>query len=220
MFLGTLYSFKTNTRTVCLLELAKRLDLQVDLVETYPHKFSADLAAKFPLQKLPVFIGADGFELSEVIAIVKYFYEKGKHNDKEGLGPVNEVEEAEMLKWMCFINFDIVTPQNVRPWVGMFRGNIPYEEKPFKESAARAIDSLKIPNELVKDRTYLVGDRFTLADLFFGSLLRIFFNSIIDEKTRKELPHLTRYYITMFHQAKLETYFPLELPLTVTVAKK
>ncbi|EPX71923.1 glutathione S-transferase [Schizosaccharomyces octosporus yFS286] len=219
MSLGTLYSFKDNTRTVCLLELAKRLNLQVDLVETYPHKFPSDLAAKFPLQKLPVFISSNGLELSELFAILRYFYEKGKQNDTESLGGKNAKEEAEIWKWISYVNTDVVTPSVIRPWLGMCRGASPYEEKPFKESTAKALGVLKKFNDMLVDRTFLVGNRFTLADLVAGSMLRLFYRFIVDPEQRSKLPHLTRYYVTMFHQGNLSEIIPLELIPSVVVAK-
>lgn len=67
MSLGTLIG-TTETRAILPVGLVKALKLDVK-VES---KGGADHLHNFPLQKVPCFIGNDGFKIHEAIAIIYY----------------------------------------------------------------------------------------------------------------------------------------------------
>ena len=55
-----------------LLAVAKENDLDIELVDTRPPNTSVDYQKLNPLNRVPTFVGADGFILTEVIAIAIY----------------------------------------------------------------------------------------------------------------------------------------------------
>lgn len=67
--------FQENGRTLAVLVAAKHNDLDIELVQTQPNA-SANSSAEYrkvqPLGKIPAFEGANGFKLSESIAIAIY----------------------------------------------------------------------------------------------------------------------------------------------------
>lgn len=67
---GSIYSYYGNPRTTALLAVAKANALDVDMVDVKPG--DDKLLEKFPLGKLPGFVGADGFMLHECNAIAIY----------------------------------------------------------------------------------------------------------------------------------------------------
>jgi len=75
MSFGKLYGFAGNPRTDCLRVIAQMNNLDIELVETNPSKgtYPQDYTSKTNrLGKIPTFVGADGFVLSEVLAIAVY----------------------------------------------------------------------------------------------------------------------------------------------------
>jgi hypothetical protein len=66
-----------NPRTIPILAVAKANGLDVELVETEPNQ-GADYLKINALGKIPTFIGANGFNLNEAIAIAVY----GMFHDK------------------------------------------------------------------------------------------------------------------------------------------
>ncbi|BFZ57302.1 elongation factor EF-1 gamma subunit [Savitreella phatthalungensis] len=70
MSFGTLYSYTGNARTTALLAVAKANGLDVEVAEVKPG--DAKLVEKFPFGKVPGFVGADGFQLQETMAIAIY----------------------------------------------------------------------------------------------------------------------------------------------------
>lgn len=55
-----------------LLAVAKANDLDIELVETRPPNTSAEYQLLNPLNRVPTFVGSDGFYLTESIAIAIY----------------------------------------------------------------------------------------------------------------------------------------------------
>lgn len=73
MSFGKLYGYEGNPRTTGLLAIAKENGLDVELVDTNPGKgVSSDYLKINRLGRIPTFVGADGFILSELIAIAVY----------------------------------------------------------------------------------------------------------------------------------------------------
>ena len=67
------YESQDNTRTKALLAVAKENKLDVELVETTPPENDPTGYLKLnPLNKIPTFEGANGFILTECIAIAIY----------------------------------------------------------------------------------------------------------------------------------------------------
>jgi elongation factor 1-gamma len=72
MSFGKLYGFSDNARSVVLLALAKENKLDVELIETRPPDVDAEYRKLNPLGRVPTFVGANGFVLTESMAIAIY----------------------------------------------------------------------------------------------------------------------------------------------------
>ena len=69
---GILYVLKLSPRSSILTDLIKYYKLDIEIsTDTESESF----IEKFPLRKTPTFIGNDGFQLTETIAIGIYFYQ-------------------------------------------------------------------------------------------------------------------------------------------------
>ena len=49
-------------------------------------------------------------------------------------------------------------------------------------------------DKLLKDKSYFVGDKITLADVYVAVSMNLLMATLIDEEYRKELPNLTTWY--------------------------
>lgn len=65
-------NFIDNARSTVLRVLAKENKLDIELVETRPPNVSTDYLLLNPLGRIPTFVGANDFVLTEVIAIAIY----------------------------------------------------------------------------------------------------------------------------------------------------
>jgi elongation factor 1-gamma len=72
MSFGKLYGFKENARSTALLAVAKENNLDLELVETRTPVTDKEYLKLNPLARVPTFVGANGFILTESIAIAIY----------------------------------------------------------------------------------------------------------------------------------------------------
>lgn len=75
----------------------------------------------------------------------------------------------------------------------------------------RAIRAYRTLNDYLADKTFLVGERITLADLVVAGVLSRVFLVNFDAELRKELFHVVRYAETVINDPKIKGVFgPLE----------
>ena len=73
MSFGKIYGYKPNARTMVLLALAEENGLDVEFVDTNPARgFSEEYKKLNPALRIPTFQAADGWVLTEVMAIAIY----------------------------------------------------------------------------------------------------------------------------------------------------
>jgi elongation factor 1-gamma len=77
-----------------------------------------------------------------------------------------------------------------------------------KQNNERAKDELKhilqLLNDYLRTRTYLVGERITLADIAVASDLFLLFQWIIEPSLREPYPNVTRWFLTLINQKEFQ----------------
>ncbi|KAF2124828.1 hypothetical protein P153DRAFT_301715 [Dothidotthia symphoricarpi CBS 119687] len=204
MSFGKLYSYAGNPRTTSLLAVAKENGLDVEFVETEPAKgVPAEYLKLNKLGKVPTFEGADGFVLSESVAIAVYL---ASQNEKTSLLGKTKQDYATILRWMSFVNTEVLSP--LGGWFRPILGRDPYNKKNVDDSQKAALKAVNVLEEHLATRTYLVGERLTLADLFATSILARGFQYFFDAKWREENPNVSRWYETIYNQSSYSAVAP------------
>ncbi|KAL4872029.1 hypothetical protein BDV12DRAFT_162900 [Aspergillus spectabilis] len=218
MVFGKLYGNRDNTRTISVLVAAKHNDLELELVETQGNSSaefnqSAAYTKLQPLGKIPAFEGANGYTLSEVIAINVYVTSQ---NEKTTLLGKTKQDYASILRWLSFANAELLP--SFGAWFRPLLGLDPYNKKNVDEASKAALKKLAVLNTHLTANTYLVGERITLADIFTASLLLRAFANVIDKKVRSENPALTRWFQTIIAQPAFKAV--VENPVLIDEAIK
>ncbi|KAJ5873453.1 Elongation factor 1-gamma 2 [Penicillium subrubescens] len=206
MAFGKLYGLPENGRTISVLVAAKHNDLDLELVKTQPNSAvntSAEYLKIQPLGKIPAFEGANGFTLSEVIAIAIYVTSQ---NEKTTLLGKTKQDYASIVRWMSFANGELLP--KVGSWYRPLLGLDGYNKKTVDEAAKAAQKTIAVLEQHLTANTYLVGERITLADLFTASLLTRAFATVLDKKFRDANPAVTRWYNTIINQAAFKAVVP------------
>ncbi|KAJ5932917.1 hypothetical protein N7516_007406 [Penicillium verrucosum] len=208
MAFGKLYGLPDNGRTISILVAAKHNDLDLELVKT-----EANAAAEFnsgaeflklnPTGKIPAFEGANGFTLSEVIAIAVYVTSQ---NEKTTLLGKTKQDYASILRWMSFVNTEVLPKFGA--WYRPLLGLDGYNKKTVDEAAKSALKVVSALETHLTANTYLVGERITLADIFGASLLTRAFATVLDKTWREANPATTRWYNTIINQDAFKAVFP------------
>ena len=116
------------------------------------------LGGKNPSLTLPTVVLEDGRPLAESNAILWYFA------DGTPYLPDDPYERAQVLQWMFFEQYKHEPAIAVtRFWVAKSPSPPPPEE--IEVRRREGVVALKILERSLRDRSYLVGERFTIADI-------------------------------------------------------
>lgn len=211
---GILYS-ASSSRTLLLRGLIKYYKLDIKVIE------KDDLYHKnFPQNKLPAFIDPKGFKLTEVIAIILYFFSIA--DPKSPLLGKNNQEYAQIIKWLSLSNSEWL-PQ-LSKIIYQHRGQLPYNKKIIADSFAAADKVANVYESRLSEFTYLVGERLTLADLFAVSLTTRGFELFWGKEWRSKYPNIVRWFETVKAHPILAPEFEgfkyLDKPIEIASPKK
>merc|ERR1719201_1035611 len=167
---------------------------------TYPDNFRAQkalIAAKYSgaqlaLGKVPAFEGSDGTLLTESNAIAYYVA-----ND-ELRGGSDASARAQVVQWMAMADNEILPAACtwVFPTMGIMQFNKNTTER-AKEDVKAALKSL---NDHLLTRTFLVGERLSLADIAVATTMLSLYKQVLDPAFRKPFVNVTRWFTTVVNQ--------------------
>ncbi|CUS11206.1 unnamed protein product [Tuber aestivum] len=193
---GKIYTYPQNPRTTALLAVAKENGLEIEIVREEPAKgVSAEYLKVNLLGKVPTFQGDDGFVLSECIAIAVYL---ASQNEKTTLLGKTKQDYASILRWMSFANSEVLS--NLGGWFRPLIGRDPYNKKNVDAAQAATLKVVGVLEKHLLTRTFLVGERLTLADLFATSIIARGFQYVFGKEFRREYPCITRWYELVHNQ--------------------
>ncbi len=144
-------------------ELGINLDLeQVDIREKKT-KAGKDYWTINPKGQVPMLELDNGERLTEVPVILQYMYDQKPSGD---LSPAARTpDHYRMLEWLNF-----VTSELHKTYGPMFRPTTPEEFKKLsREAIGRKLDLL---DKQLAGKQYLMGNKFTLADMYMFAILR------------------------------------------------
>ncbi|KAF9962286.1 hypothetical protein BGZ72_008421 [Mortierella alpina] len=198
MSVGTIFSYPENPRVFKALVVAKYNGLEVKVDDKFvmgTTNKTAEWTAKFGASQVPAFEGTDGTTIIESGAIAYYL---AHLKDDSTLIGRSKAEEAHIQQWVQFVDCSIVPAFST--WLYPIWGYAPYN----KLNETQAIEKVKtqlqtLERHLIK-KTYLVGERVTLADIAVASSLYAGFKLVFDATFRKEIPAVTRWFTTVVNQ--------------------
>ncbi|XP_064466518.1 elongation factor 1-gamma-like [Ornithodoros turicata] len=198
---GTLYTWKDNFRAQKVLIAAEYSKARIEVCCEAPDfvfgdtNHSATFLQKFPLGKVPAFETTDGHTLTEANAIAYYVA-----NDQ--LRGKNLVDQARVIQFLSFADNEILPPACT--WVFPCLGAMQYN----KQATERAKDDVKkilaYLNSHLLTRTYLVGERVTLADIAVFTALLSLYKLVLEPAFRKPYVNVNRWFDTLCHQPEFK----------------
>eukprot|EP00088_Acartia_fossae_P008089 TRINITY_DN1380_c0_g1_i4.p1 TRINITY_DN1380_c0_g1~~TRINITY_DN1380_c0_g1_i4.p1 ORF type:complete len:428 (-),score=141.96 TRINITY_DN1380_c0_g1_i4:135-1418(-) len=199
MVAGTLYTYPDNFRAQKALIAAKYSGADVKVAQDFVFgetNKTPQFLKKFPLGKVPAFEGSDGTLLTESNAIA-YFV----GNDELRGGSAAEARAA-VVQWMCWADSDILPASCT--WVFPCMGIMQYN----KNQTDRAKDDIKkcleYLNSHLLTKTFLVGERVTLADISVCCTMLSLFKYVLDPAFRKPFMNVTRWFTTVINQPNVK----------------
>jgi elongation factor 1-gamma len=78
----------------------------------------------------------------------------------------------------------------------IFTNILPYHKGVFNGIVDQINERLAVLDKHLNERTWLVSERITIADVFVGSALAFLFAGVFDAAQRKKVPNVVRYFET------------------------
>jgi glutathione S-transferase len=159
----TLYDYLPSGNGYKVRLTAKYLNISYRLVELDIAKGAtrtADFLAKNPNGRIPLLeVPGRGF-LSESHAIISFLAEGSE------LMPAEPWARANVWQWLCFEQYNLEpNVATVRFWVKILHMTAAELGERLAEKLAKGYEALGVLERALKDREFLVANRFTLADI-------------------------------------------------------
>jgi elongation factor 1-gamma len=178
------------------------LEVTIPVYEHYVDNKKPEFLNKFPHGKIPAFEGADGFKVFESTAIARYVATLAPNSGLLGTSP----EEAALVdQWIHLTDSEV---DNFTNWIrSLCLGTVPYNKPTHTLFTERQTRALKTLDQHLSSRTFFVGERITLADIYIAAIIQKAANSTFDAALRAANPNLVRHLETLVNQPKLKEIF-------------
>ncbi|KAH3668051.1 hypothetical protein OGAPHI_001805 [Ogataea philodendri] len=182
---STLYLLVRSPRSSLFPDLVKYLGLDIEIKDNT----SPELGEEFPLKKCPALIEADGFKVTEALAVFRYL----AHLAPEKLNWYGKTprQDVETEKWLSFFNSEVMNAYI--GWLLPKLGVTPYDEEKVNGALQTFDKYADIVEKQLQKTKYLVGDEPTIADLYALQYLKGAYSLIWDETWIKKHPEISRW---------------------------
>ncbi|KAH8089107.1 elongation factor 1-gamma [Filobasidium floriforme] len=207
--LGKIYSYPNNWR-VARARAAAVLggsDIELIMIDMQTTKRD-DYLAKFPAGCVPAFEATDGTIIQQSGAIATYAAMAAPSGK---LLSDDKATAAKIAEWCAFADTEIAQYHGVCQ--GLVAGWLAYAKPTYTSIFTKLEQRLATLNKVLEDKTFLVGDRMTLADIFVASAVFSAFTGRghVDKATRAKYGNVARHMETIVKNPKLvEVYGEFE----------
>ncbi|KAJ1522962.1 hypothetical protein ONE63_002099 [Megalurothrips usitatus] len=195
---GTLYTYPENFRAYKALIAAQYAGTNVKVCPNFvfgeTNKTEAFLK-KFPLGKVPAFEADDGKLLTESNAIAYYVA-------NQQLRGSTDVEKAQIIQWLAFADSEILPASCT--WVFPCLGIMQYNKVATDRAKEDIKASLNALNQHLLTRTFLVGERVTLADIAVSCTLLHLYQYVLEPAFRQPYQNVNRWFTTVVNQPQVK----------------
>lgn len=195
---GTLFTYPENFRAFKALIAAQYGGGNVKVAPGFVFgetNKTENFLKKFPLGKVPAFESADGKFITESNAIAYYV-----GNDQ--LRGTTELEKAQILQWLSFADSEILPASCT--WVFPTLGIMQYNKQATERAKEDTKITLDVLNKHLLSKTYLVGERVTLADIGVVCTLLHLYQYVLDPNFRKPYQNANRWFTTIINQPQVK----------------
>ncbi|KAK3210409.1 hypothetical protein GRF29_44g2658545 [Pseudopithomyces chartarum] len=163
MAFGTLYTRNPNPRSFAIIAVSKLLniDLAVQYLDRENPEDEALLYKLNPLRQVPIFVGEDGFKLTECTAILQYVTSQSPTTPLLGHTPTSPYE---IQKWLSFANSDLLPAIGgiILPLLRLHNA----VQKDVQDCLRALHADLALLQNHLQGNKFLLGDEITIADYF------------------------------------------------------
>lgn len=192
-----LYVDQGNFRAFKALIAAEYAEVVVEVPEfkVGQDNVTPEFLKKSPLGKIPVLETESGASIFESNAIARYL---ARLRPDKGLLGASFVESGLVDSWIDFSAHDLELPASL--WYYPVLGLTATTPAISAKAKADFGSALRVLNTHLADKTYLVGEKITLADITVVSALVYPFKFVADPAFRGQFPNVLRWFLTCVNQ--------------------
>jgi len=190
-----IYTYPSNPR-VWKAQIAGKyvgIEIETPAFEMGKDNKSKEFLAKFPVGKVPVLETEHG-PLFESNAIARHV---ARHEGSKIYG-ASAYEASLIDQWIDFASNEIELPSAA--WLYPILEIVPENREATNKAKGDIRKALDILNHHLETRTFLVGERVSLADIVVSMSLYRLYKMVLDPGFRKSWRNLNRWYLTLVHQ--------------------
>lgn len=190
-----LYTYPNNPRAWKALIAAQYVGVEVDCpaFEFGKDNKTPEFKKKNPCGKVPTLETPEGC-LFESNAIARYVARQGESN----LLGSNAYEASLVDQWLDFASGEIGLP--AAAWLYPIFGIVPQNVQATKQAKGDIRAALGVLNEHLSTKTFLVGERLTLADICVAMSVYSLYKMVLDSGFRKAFQNTNRWFLTCVNQ--------------------
>jgi len=194
----TIYSYPDNKRVQPSLIAAALAGLKV---EVPPFTMGTDnktpsFLAISPTGRVPAMTTPAGTPVFESAAMSRCI---ARSAPAAGLLGATAVDEAGVDAWMSVVEADFIPAVKAMIAPHMYEA-VKYEAAAAAKAKAGLDAALAALERVLATKTYLVGERVTLADIWVIVVLTVFLTHVLDAPARDGMPNTMRYHTTLSAQ--------------------
>jgi len=208
MAAGTLYTYNGSFRSYKILIAAEYSGARVSVSGNFEFgqtNKSEEFLKRFPLGKVPAFEDTDGNCIYESNAIAHYV-------SNNALRGSNSLDAALVQQYINFADNEILP--SACTWAFPALGLRQFNKQEHARAVAHIKKCLELLNNALLTRTFLVGERVTLADISVCCNLLLVYRHVLDPETREAYPNVNRWFMTCINQPQFKKVIG-EVPLCV-----
>jgi len=212
-----LWAPKDNTRARKALIVAKYVgvELEIPVVEMGKTNKTAEFLRMNPRGKVPVLETIEGGAIAESNAIARYI---ASLKPELGLLGRNGVERAQVDQWCDFVSGEI--DPAAFAWLGPILGYCSYTHEAYEFAQTQLKEVFTALNRHLETRTYLVGERLTVADIVVTCSLVTLYQRVLDPKWRNPYLNVNRWFETITQKALFSSVWHVDIAAWCVVAQK
>merc|ERR1712142_1029969 len=199
MVSGTLYTYPGNYRAQKIQIAAAYSGADVKVASNFEFgqtNTSDEFLAKFPMGKVPAFEDSNGVCLSETNAIAHFVA-------NETLRGTNPIDQALVMQYLEFADNEVLP--SACTWVYPTLGFKQYNKQDTEKAQTHLKKCLALLNGFLETRTFLVGERVTLADIALACNMMMLYAQVLDPKFREPFGNVNRWFLTCINQPKFKS---------------
>lgn len=184
-----LHAYKNSNNLLKILVVCKLTGYAVEIVEQPETLYPAETVSGSDTNTYPYLETSEG-KVSETSAIIQYIA------DSKGFGGSSNYERALINQWTFFTTQDInyLARDLIYPIYGFLASN----EESHKKSDNRLKALLKCLNNFLNGKTFLVGSKYSTADIELFFALRPYWQLyLIDQYRTKAFPNIEKWFTTL-----------------------